>query len=1365
MTLLAVILLLTACDDGTRNGSQPGSPATLVPPPTSTPAPAGTAGVPRTEAPPPTSTPGPAGTAGVPRTEAPPTAVPTPRIPESSSSDSTSESPATPEIREQPSESGETGPPEPPLAVRPAMEIETDVLGYWSDQTASIEVTATVTNWDELGLEGSLLAAVGCIQDGRPVGYCGETVSFSPPTNGGLVEGSITLRVPTGSLALEFHYGGDAQLAFEVDVPRRIVGVDRDVWECFSDMSTAGTVFEELRGVGCAAWETGTVQKYGQSFPVTVFIDGPEGFTHEFKEVLAYLSPVMNLRFHEVPAAHDAGVVAYIGTKFSDSRSNGAICFDDEDYGCAEGVWLYDEPRERIVVFNHWPEQGDDLGDFGEPHRTRFRSSMIYAVVHSLSGMGRRADEFSLMNETVDHRAELNPMDEALLRLHGHELVEPEMSFDDIRQLIVFNDEMLGPQVTDPGLQAWLLLRGALERLRDETTIRYQVRAHSPDCPGQYGWGEYTAGNLTGRHPFMGWVRLDDGTDQVYTLWPDIGVQQFWRRSASGWDEISYEEFSETVSAWEGHLSDPHFLLSAVLHNADRIWIPISVNYKGQITVKVRLDSVVAPFLVENGRMSATFLVDPNAQSVIEYIAAWDLDERSCDIYLIEAKDGELGVDFVFPDEIRRYSRYLDPCEAMSLGTLSGYKRIGGVWARECGPGTEGDGYGREFRFSLDDWNFVRLDLLSHDDIRLDLYRMSGSEREAVAPEAAGHPVGGYGQEQEDARLRWAHLPLGAGDYVLEAVSLNRASLGEFTLTLSAQPTPPPPYRFRDITTGGPATCGILLDGTLICWGANPWWDPWRDQGWLPPEGRFQSISSGGQVCAVREEGSAECWGGSFPVSDPPLGRTFKEISAGWVHACALRSDGTPVCWGRDQGGKASPPAEERLSQVSAGTHHSCGVRPDGTAVCWGGGNKEPWEVQGGPFASISLGGSYYCALRLDGDVLCWGGDGLTICETLPGGWGSCSEGYVNDDVPQAPPENERFTSFSTGEPNCALRADGSPVCWSEYLTGPFPEPQDERFTTVSATRKYACGLRPDGTAVCWGSNRFGQASPPSGVSAEVRDYRTLPTGLVEISSGGLHSCALDSDGRAVCWGPNWWRNRFTGEYVSIASGGSHACALRADGTVECRGGDSGGQASPPDGTFTAISAGYLHTCGLRPDGTAECWGDNGNGRLIAPPGEVFQSISSGLAHNCGLRLDGTAACWGGNWDRADLAEAASPPGGEFTAIISGSWHSCGLRLSGEVECWGLDRKGQSSPPDGPFGSITSGAYHTCGLRSDGTAECWGAGSPFNTVDYNYGQGFPPEGGKFVSISSGDFHTCGIREDGSPVCWGRSDFGQITPLR
>ena len=75
-----------------------------------------------------------------------------------------------------------------------------------------------------------------------------------------------------------------------------------------------------------------------------------------------------------------------------------------------------------------------------------------------------------------------------------------------------------------------------------------------------------------------------------------------------------------------------------------------------------------------------------------------------------------------------------------------------------------------------------------------------------------------------------------------------------------------------------------------------------------------------------------------------------------------------------------------------------------------------------------------------------------------------------------------------------------------------------ETFTAISSGTYHTCALRADGTPVCWGAKLgdegevigqtgFGQSEPPEGEH------------FVSISSGGNHTCALRAGGTPVCWG------------------------------------------------------------------------------------------------------------------------------------------------------------------------------------------------------------------------------------------------------
>ena len=280
--------------------------------------------------------------------------------------------------------------------------------------------------------------------------------------------------------------------------------------------------------------------------------------------------------------------------------------------------------------------------------------------------------------------------------------------------------------------------------------------------------------------------------------------------------------------------------------------------------------------------------------------------------------------------------------------------------------------------------------------------------------------------------------------------------------------------RFTAISSGEWHTCALRPDGGPLCWGANRY-----GQASPPEDERFGAISSGGShTCALRFNGAPVCWGwDASGRTTPPANERFEAISSGESHTCALRFDGAPVCWGRDDSRQSSPPDGERFTAISSGGHHACGRREDGSLICWG--SIGVWApLARSQWASISIGDAHECALRGDGTPYCAGS---------------------YDDGESAAPKEERFAAINSGyEHTCALRFDGSPVCWGRnersrnfgfgpldsfriVYTGAARAPEGERFTAISGGGAHTCALRFDGSAVCWGDDEYGQSSPPGG--------------------------------------------------------------------------------------------------------------------------------------------------------------------------------------------------------------------------------------------------------------------------------------------
>jgi alpha-tubulin suppressor-like RCC1 family protein len=333
---------------------------------------------------------------------------------------------------------------------------------------------------------------------------------------------------------------------------------------------------------------------------------------------------------------------------------------------------------------------------------------------------------------------------------------------------------------------------------------------------------------------------------------------------------------------------------------------------------------------------------------------------------------------------------------------------------------------------------------------------------------------------------------------------------------------------FAAVTTGLYHSCGLVADGSAVCWGAGNWGQTGtgRHQDEAVPAAvtgnhTFTDVSAGAlHTCGIETGGSVLCWGvnirGQLGLNSTvsvahPVGVwvdvRFTGLSAGWLHTCAVTAEGVVYCWGHngqyqvgaaDRSDQLRPvrvDTELRFDAVTAGGFHSCGLDRDGRAYCWGANGlgqlgdgtardaAAPQPVAGAHrFLTISAGYTHTCGVTTGGDALCWGSS-----------------------------EHGELGTAGFALPGIAGAVEPQPVA------------QGHPYRSVSAGWFSTCAVATTGRAWCWGRGADGQLGIGSTMDQAVPQPLSYPDqGPLLVSSvhvGVTHTCAVAARGAALCWG------------------------------------------------------------------------------------------------------------------------------------------------------------------------------------------------------------------------------------------------------
>ena len=536
-----------------------------------------------------------------------------------------------------------------------SLEVETSPRSeYWSDGTANVDVVLSLRNEGFAPFENPQPVSFVCLQGEEVIEGCGGEVTvsladgFGPETSEPLM-----LRISMGITLLEVEYGAEEAARFEVEVPERILGVARDVWECFSDRPGDGAENE-----GCGGWFSETIVKWDQSKPVKVWATGEENYITILEESLEELSPLLNLEFQWVESEDDADVKALIGVSIEEAKAANFYC--EHSWGCAS--WNGEHPNviDRATI-GVWPTK-DYFNDV-ELQALLVRRVTDHEVLHALVPIRHRVDPLSAMSVTGLMMAEKNPMDEALIRLHSNTLVKPGMTVQEVEELIIFEDELVDwqhPDVTEP--TPIDLVAQAYVTFREAETVGFRIRGSWPGCGHEFGTADLQFASLASGAANL--VRFKDRGMNAYIISEPPGgrATEYWRSIDGTWQTVySSDIFKNT--AWRRGFSNPFAMFNSILVLADPERIRVSEPESGVLRLDVYLEKTLRNISWSDGEvLTSNLTIDVETHEILSYFMSWRFNpqrENVCTTYSTKAIDGVYGIDIDIPEIILRDSKIL----------------------------------------------------------------------------------------------------------------------------------------------------------------------------------------------------------------------------------------------------------------------------------------------------------------------------------------------------------------------------------------------------------------------------------------------------------------------------------------------------------------------------------------------------------------------------------------------------------------------------------------------------------------------------------------------------------------------------------
>ncbi len=302
----------------------------------------------------------------------------------------------------------------------------------------------------------------------------------------------------------------------------------------------------------------------------------------------------------------------------------------------------------------------------------------------------------------------------------------------------------------------------------------------------------------------------------------------------------------------------------------------------------------------------------------------------------------------------------------------------------------------------------------------------------------------------------------------------------------------------RRIALSGAATCAVLDDQSLKCWGNNAYGQLGLGDG-LP-----RGVA-------------ANQMGASLPAVDLGAGRKAASVVGGSLHTCALLDDGSVKCWGFNTNGQLGRGDKVTRGDLAGQMGASL------PAIDLGVGRSA---------MALASGASFVCALLDNGSVKCWGNNEafqLGVSDAIDRG---DDPGEMGDALPvvNLGPGRTATSVAAGGASACAILDDGQTKCWGKKIGAQgvhggelagvdFGVGRTAKQLSIGADR--ACAVLDDESVKCWGQNDVGQLGQGHMFVRAVPTAVDLGTNkrARSVSAYGRYTCAVLTDGTVKCWG------------------------------------------------------------------------------------------------------------------------------------------------------------------------------------------------------------------------------------------------------